>query len=68
MGALTTPPLLFWGSPTLHRGGQNHKWPINGRIGYITRAVGVEAPMLPSTEQNQKRPIDGQMGYISPSV
>ena len=39
MGGLATTPLLFGGSATLHSGGQNQRWPMNGRIGYITATV-----------------------------
>ena len=32
-------PCRLGGSPTLQSGGQNQRWPTNGRIGYITHAV-----------------------------
>ena len=32
-------PYRLGGSPTLQSGGQNHKWPTSGRIGYITHTV-----------------------------
>ena len=36
MGKVATSPLPPRGSPPLHSGGQNQKWPINGQGGYIT--------------------------------
>ena len=36
---LATSPLPYRGSPPLHSGGQNQKWPTSGRIGYLTPAV-----------------------------
>ena len=39
MHGLATSPLPSRGSPTLQSGGQNQKWPTNGRFGYITIAV-----------------------------
>ena len=39
VGRLATSHLLSGSSPKLHGGGQNHKWPISERIGYITPAV-----------------------------
>ena len=39
MGKVATSPLLPRGSPPLHSGGQNQKWPINGQGGYITPAA-----------------------------
>ena len=38
MGKVATSPLLPWGSPPLQSGGQNQKWPIHGKGGYITPA------------------------------
>ena len=39
MGKLATSPLPYRGSPPLHSGGQNQKWPTIGQIGYLTLAV-----------------------------
>ena len=36
---LATSPLPYRGSPPLQSGGQNHKWPTSGQIGYLTPAV-----------------------------
>ena len=39
VGKLATSPLQYRGSPPLHSGGQNQKWPTSGQIGYLTPAV-----------------------------
>ena len=39
MGKVATSPLPPRGSPPLQRGGQIHKWPINGQGGYVTPAA-----------------------------
>ena len=39
MGELATSALPYRGSPPLHSGGQNQKWPTSGRSGYLTLAV-----------------------------
>ena len=39
VGNLATSPLPYRGSPTLHSGGQNQKWPTSGQSGYLTPAV-----------------------------
>ena len=39
MGKVATSPLPPRGSPPLQSGGQNQKWPINGKGGYITPAA-----------------------------
>ena len=39
VGKLATSPLPYRGSPPLHSGGQNEKWPTSGQIGYLTPAV-----------------------------
>ena len=39
MGKLATSPLPYRGAPPLQSGGQNHKWPTSGQIGYLTPAV-----------------------------
>ena len=39
VGKLATSPLPYRGSPTLHSGGQNQKWPTSGQSGYLTPAV-----------------------------
>ena len=45
MGKVATSPLPPRGSPPLQSGGQNQKWPINGRGGYITPAAsGIPTP------------------------
>ena len=41
MGEMATSPLLYRGSPPLHSGGQNQKWPTSGHDGYLTPAVSV---------------------------
>ena len=39
MGKVATSPLPTRGSPPLHSGGQNQKWPTCGQSGYVTPAV-----------------------------
>ena len=39
VGGWTSSPLLYRGSPMLHSGGENRKWPTCGRIAYMTPAV-----------------------------
>ena len=39
VGKVATSPLPYRGSPPLHSGGQNQKWPTSGQIGYLTPAV-----------------------------
>ena len=39
VGKVATSPLPPRGSPPLHSGGQNQKWPTNGQGGYITPAA-----------------------------
>ena len=39
VGKLATSPMPYRGSPPLHSGGQNQKWPTSGQIGYLTPAV-----------------------------
>ena len=39
VGKLATSPLPYRGSPPLHSGGQNQKWPTSGQSGYLTPAV-----------------------------
>ena len=39
MGKMATSPLPYRGSPPLHSGGQNQKWPTSGQNGYLTPAV-----------------------------
>ena len=39
VGKMATSPLPSRGSPPLHSGGQNHKWPTCGQNGYVTPAV-----------------------------
>ena len=39
MGKVATSPLPSRGSPPLHSGGQNQKWPTYGQSGYVTPAV-----------------------------
>ena len=39
VGKVATLPLLPGGSPPLHSGGQNQKWPTSGQGGYITPAA-----------------------------
>ena len=36
---VATSPLPYRGSPPLHSGGQNQKWPTSGQSGYLTPAV-----------------------------
>ena len=47
MGKVATSPLPPRGSPPLHSGGENQKWPINVQGGYITPA----ASRIPSASQ-----------------
>ena len=39
VGKVATSPLPSRGSPPLHSGGQNQKWPTSGQGGYVTPAV-----------------------------
>ena len=39
VGKVATFPLPPGGSPPLHSGGQNHRWPASGQGGYITPAA-----------------------------
>ena len=39
VGKMATSPLPSRGSPPLHSGGQNQKWPTSGQSGYVTPAV-----------------------------
>ena len=39
VGKVATSPLPYRGSPALHSGGQNQKWPTSGQGGYVTPAV-----------------------------
>ena len=39
VGKLATSPLPYRGAPPLQSGGQKHKWPTSGQIGYLTPAV-----------------------------
>ena len=39
VGKMATSPLPYRGSPPLHSGGQNQKWPTSGQSGYLTPAV-----------------------------
>ena len=39
MGKVAAEPLPTGGSPQLHGGGQNQKWPTSGQGGYITPAA-----------------------------
>ena len=39
VGKMATSPLPYRGSPPLHSGGQNQKWPTSGQSGYFTPAV-----------------------------
>ena len=39
VGPVTTSPMLCWGFSKLSIGGQNHKCPTSGQIGYITPAI-----------------------------
>ena len=39
VGKVATSPLPYRGSPPLHSGGQNEKWPTSGQNGYLTPAV-----------------------------
>ena len=39
VGKMATSPLPYRGSPPLHIGGQNQKWPTSGQSGYLTPAV-----------------------------
>ena len=39
VGKMATSPLPYRGSPPLHSGGQNQKWPTSGQNGYLTPAV-----------------------------
>ena len=48
-------------------GGQNHKWPISGPIGYGT-LPSRDSPTLQSEGQDQKWPTSGPIGYITPAV
>ena len=71
VGKVATSPLPSRGSPPLHSGEQNQKWPTCGQSGYVTPAVSG----IPTTSQragirsgNQKWPPCGQGGYVTPAV
>ena len=68
VGKVATPPLPSRGSPPLHSGGQNQKWPTYGQSGYVTPAV----LRIPTAAErgggNQKWPTCGQSGYVTLAV
>ena len=39
MGKVANSPLPYRGSPPLHSGGQNQKWPTSGQNGYLTPTI-----------------------------
>ena len=47
VGKMATSPLPSRGSPPLHSGGQNQKWPTCGQNGYVTPAV----PGIPTASE-----------------
>ena len=47
MGKVATSPLPYRGSPPLHSGGQNQKWPTSGQSGYLTPA----GPGIPTASE-----------------
>ena len=67
VGKMATSPLPYRGSPPLHSGGQNQKWPTSGQNGYLTPAVS-GIPTASKRGQNQKWPTSGQNGYLTPAV
>ena len=40
MGGLAMPPLPVGASRVLQSEGHNHKWPTEGRLGYVTLGLG----------------------------
>ena len=78
MGQVATQPLPPGGSPTLHSGRQNQKWPINGSergtksevahkwVGWLHNPCGLGgggSAMLENGGQSQKWPTSGPGGY-----
>ena len=55
------------GSPPLHSGQQNQKWPTCGQRGCTTPAAG-GSPPLQSGGHNGSWPTSGQGGYITPAA
>ena len=67
VGKVATSPLPSRGSPALHSGGQNQKWPPCGQSGYVTPTVS-GIPTASERGQNNKWPTCGQGGYVTPAV
>ena len=56
VGKVATSPLPSRGSPPLHSGGQNQKWPTSGQNGYLTPCRIGDPHRFRAREQNQKWP------------
>ena len=67
VGKVATSPLPSRGSPSLHSGEENEKWPTSGQSGYVTPAVS-GIPTASERGQNQKWPTSWQSGYVTPAV
>ena len=67
MGKVATSPLPYRGSPPLHSGGQNQKWPTSDKLA-TSPLPSRGSPPLQSGGQNQKWPTSGQSGYLTPAV
>ena len=61
-------PLPPGGSPPLHSGGQNQRWPTSGQGGYITPTAWGVPTASERGGQNQRWPTSGQGGYITPAA
>ena len=69
VGKVATSPLPSRGSPRLHSGGVNQKWPTCGQSGYVTPAVS----RIPTASErggggDQKWPTCEQSGYVTPAI
>ena len=69
VGKVAMSALPSRGSPRLHGGGQNQKWPTCGQSGYATPSVsGIPTASERGGGQNQKWPTCGQSGYATPAA
>ena len=64
VGKVATPPLPPRGSPPLHSGGQNHKWPTSGQGGYTTPAA---SGIPTASKQGGRIRIGPQVGKVATS-
>ena len=68
VGKVATSPLPSRGSPPLHSGGQNQKWPTSGQNGYLTPAVSGIPTALEHRSKIRSGPLNGQKGYLTAAV